>query len=504
MYKIVFTPGNRRYLLLALVLMTIEWTIFKMIYPYPNLSLDSYHYIRAAVLNLGTNVWPIGYSKFLQVFGFFSHSAVLFVTVQFVFLQLSCLVFFFTWIRFFRPGKILQALVFALLFVNPIFLYCSNYILSDALFVGLSILWVSLLIQIICRPRPWMIPAHALVLLLAFTVRYNALYYPFIGILAFLFSRQGWRYKMAGIGLPLVFAGLFMIYTSGRIAAITGQRQFSPFGGWKLANNALYAYAHVYPAAYPAGSENIPAGLRGLDDTVRQFFQSAHASFELSDPKPEGSYFVFGQGSPLVHYMGDAEGDGISLLGTRQWLAVAPLYQDYGNYLVRKYPFAFLQYFLLPNFFRYTVPPQDMAVTLSPFHLQESFGGTYVRQLFGLETIAAPDQYIRLRKNILDLYPIVIAFSHFVFLLGAIGFLCYGGLRRIGKPNGYAILLIMTLWLCDLFFITFSAVIVMRYMIFMMIPEMAFGLYFLVFVYRYLDKGPAADATTIRSTGMEP
>ena len=56
---------NRRYLLIALVGMIVQFIVFKILYPFPDFISDSYSYIATNVYHMDVNLWPIGYSKFL-------------------------------------------------------------------------------------------------------------------------------------------------------------------------------------------------------------------------------------------------------------------------------------------------------------------------------------------------------------------------------------------------------------------------------------------------------
>ena len=55
-------------------------------------------------------------------------------------------------------------------------------------------------------------------------------------------------------------------YTSNKMLEVTGKRQFSAFGGWQLANNALYMYEHI-PASQRGA---IPARFAKLEGMVRE------------------------------------------------------------------------------------------------------------------------------------------------------------------------------------------------------------------------------------------
>jgi len=484
---------NKRYLWVAASIIIGLWILFKQFYPYPTLVLDSYYYLRATALNLSVNAWPIGYSKFLQVFNLISHSSNLLVTIQYLFLELCCLGFFFTWNFLLRPGRITRNLLFVLLFANPLFLYCSNLILSDALFIGLSILWVTQLLWIIYQPRPYMIFSSALLLVIAFTVRYNALYYPFVGALVFILSRQRTILKLAGIGLPLVLLALFIGYTSIKVGVITGERQFSAFGGWKLANDALYMYAHVYKGRF----QPVPEKFRALDSLVREYFIVSGDSGDISKADyTYGSLFMFAQETPLVRYLFNLSGGRSRwpFIGTKEWLSLGPLYQAYGAWLIRQYPLAFARYFLWPNLMRYINPPGEVFGSTMPFVFVEAYGGDYARKCIGLDKLAFSSFSITLSQAILYSYPKLVTAIHLAFLIGMIGFFATGGFRRIEKPYFFCLITIVALWGFDFCFSVLSAGVVLRYEIFILIPEMAIGLYFIEYTYRHLDKPVPAPA----------
>lgn len=476
---------NRGYLIGAIALTTVLWTLFKILYPHPNVIFDSYNYVRAAALNWNFNAWPIGYSKFLQLFAFFSHSANLLVCLQYVFLESACLVFFFSWLFLFRPGRFITWILFILLFANPLLLYCCNYIISDPLFIGLSLLWITQLLWIICQSRVYMIFTHALLLGMAFTVRYNALYYPFIAALAFVLSQRKIWYKVAGICLPLVMVWGFIQFTSNQVKAFSGEKQFSAFGSWKLANDALYIYARVLPD-HP---KDIPEKFRDLDSMVRLYFQHTNEPVDiLYNDFTSGSYFMYALNSPLVTYMEKHYGGGWPFLNTKKYWMVAPLYQSYALFLIRKYPGAFSRYFLSPNFLRYYAPPGEIFGSRVPFELNESYGGPYLRKVLNITTIKTKASSVDLSIKILTIYPPIMAIGHFGFIFGLLGFLSLRGYRRIGNPYNYCVLLIAVLWCCDLAFSVLSAGIVLRYQIFVMVPELAFGSYFIEYVYRTFNK----------------
>ena len=345
------------------------------------------------------------------------------------------------------------------------------------------------LLWVVYRARPWMILTHAVLLVLAFTIRYNALYYPFIGALAFLISPQSWRYKLAGITLSLVLVASFIFYTRNHSADRGGQKQFAAFGGWKVANNSLYMYAHVYKDHL----EPVPKKFRVLDSMVRQYFVDSNEKGDLLVPDfTSGGYFMFATRSPLVQYMFRQSNHEYywPFLNSRYWLEVAPFFHSYGHYLIRKYPLAFTQYFLWPNTIRWINPPTEVFGAEASFKWQEVYGGEYVRRCLSIDDILFSRQAISLSQDMICMYPKILAAIHVAFIIGLMGFMWCGGFNRGGNPNLKGLIIIVILWCSDLCFSVLSAAIVLRHEIFMMILEMTFGFYFIGYTYKRLDRQP--------------
>ena len=462
---------NRMYVWGALLATGLLLTGFKLIYPYPNMVLDSYYYVTAAISHADVNAWAIGYSWFLRLFGFFSHSPLLLIIFQYLFLEASLLIFFLTLTSFFTLSKLSRCILFTFFFVNPLFLYCANFVMADTLFIALSTLWVSLLLWMVFRPRPYMIWVHTVLILLVFTVRYNAVYYPFVAAIAFLLSSYWLRQKFLGIGLQVVVITGFIVYTSMQVGALSGQNQFSPFGNWKTANDALYMYGHIYRE----NSEDVPAKFTTLHEVVRRYFQSGARVDDLLDYQSPfyGSIYMFFNTSPLVQYKDLLYGQDTEFVNFKKMALVGPLYGEYGSWLIKQHPIAFIQYFVGPNAVRYFYPPMEAFASLPPFFLRPDYLGQAARNWFGLKTLTASRSAINLRTLLLEPYQTIMMFVHILFLISLAGFFLLKGLKTLTRLERYSLFLLVSLWGFDLVFNLTAAATVMRYQIFPMIIELS-------------------------------
>src|SRR5580692_10653415 len=131
---------NRVYIWSALVVTILLLTVFKVIYPYPNMVLDSYYYVLGAINHADISPWAIGYSWFLRFFGVFTHSPLALVVFQYFFLEVSLLVLFLTMTEILKLSKVTRWIVFPFFFCNPLLLYCLNLFIADSIFISLNVL----------------------------------------------------------------------------------------------------------------------------------------------------------------------------------------------------------------------------------------------------------------------------------------------------------------------------------------------------------------------------
>jgi hypothetical protein len=254
--------------------------------------------------------------------------------------------------------------------------------MSDTLFIALSIFWITQLIWIIGQPKPYMIWIQAILLLLAFTVRYNALYYPVFASGIILLSRLSMRYKIAGIVVQFLLIGGFVFYTRSEMQELTGVKQFSPFGGWQIANNALYMYGHINDN----GNGDLPVEFYPLDSAVKQYFNRTHRVESLLQYNAEGPgfYFMVSDNSPLIQFMHKEYGVDTVFQDFKKWGAMGVLCSGYGSYLIKEHPIDFARYWVWPNTIRYLYPPTEIFSMNSPFFLRSDGLGKMATQFLDI------------------------------------------------------------------------------------------------------------------------
>jgi 4-amino-4-deoxy-L-arabinose transferase-like glycosyltransferase len=348
---------TRLYLSILVPAMTLSWIFFKCCYPFADFFSDSYTYIQAAADHDSISYRPIGYSVFLRLLHALSASDTFLVTVQYAFVQSACLLLFFYLRRYGGLAGWAQWLVAAFLVLDPLVYYISNYVSSDALFLALSLCWLTLLLELVRRPTWGALILQWIVLALIFYTRYVALFYPLAAALTFLMIRRSLLFKVAAISgsIAVVAAGVF--YTRQLTLSQTGAPIFSAFSGWQMANNAL----HIYPWL-PPDTTGMPSPAD--DELVRdvtQYFEQVGRS--RSAPAATTAY-MWEESSPLHRYFNDYRRrhshDSGQLSYFIAWNRVAPVFTQYGYGLLRRHPIAFGRYYLWPSAKSFFLPPLDV------------------------------------------------------------------------------------------------------------------------------------------------
>jgi len=345
--------------------------------------------------------------------------------------------------------------------LNPILLRMGNFITSDALFTALSLVWFTQLLWLLYKPGARLLAVHAVVLLLAFMVRYNALYYPVISVLLILFARVRFRTKIGAIALIALLLGAFVGKTQYEYDRYTGTIQFSGFGGWQLAINALYAYAHE-----PLDSLNmVPVRFRGLHALVNGHMDSL-SHLPVRPDASLGIYYLSSDKSPLNVYQHNDTSHPSVRSTTLRWLLMGPLYGQYGNWLIRHHRAAYNRYFLEPNMFNYLTPSPEF---LSSYSVNTTLLDPVAVSWFGFEDKSLHTYPRDGRIMLINQLPKLFAMVNIIFVLALIGYAFTGGFSRRNGYAGRTVLLTGLFWFCNMVFSILASVIVLRYQVFPLI-----------------------------------
>jgi len=459
---------NKIYSILILLLLIMQFVAFKYFYPFPDFFSDSYSYISTAYYHLNVNIWPIGYSKFLALFHSFTHSATALNFFQYIFLETAALYFYHTLVYFYPTGKNTRMILCIFLFFNPLNLYLANYVSSDAIFIGLSLIWLTQLIWIIQRPRPYQIVVLTLVFFIAFTFRYNAMFYPVIAAAAFLVSKQSLWFKLTGIIAGPLLIIPFIIFSSNAAKKMTGTAQFPPIlGGWQWGNNALYMRGFIEEdsTAFPTPET------AELDRIARNYFS------QPSRPQDQlfsyvANFFIRQPEAPLKQYMQKKYGETNDYYTmVQQWGKVAPVFGQYGLYLIKRHPLAYARYYLLVNTKNYFLPPLEK---LEIYNLGSDEIWPIGVYWFGYNGPKLTVFSKTLQGNLLIIYTAIFAILNLYFTVALTFFIRRKGFKKSQRHFKITISLVSAFLFLNFIFSVFANIIVIRYQVFPMIIFLSF------------------------------
>jgi len=367
--------------------------------------------------------------------------------------------FIFTLFYFYKPSKVLQVILFSFITINPLFLFMGNLVSSDAFFLAISLLWVTTLLWIIERPSLRLIFWHTIIIYIAFTVRYNALIYLFISCIVFLISPQSIPRKLLGMGSATLCIGLFILHTGNQYKALTGTWQYSPFAGWQMANNAMYAYRYVDSSQ----RKPVPAKFQALDNNIRKYFDSTRDTKKYpSEEVMASTYYMWSPGMPLMNYKSISFLKDSNSSDLRKWALLGPLYKAYGLQIISKYPYYFIRYFIWPNTVKYYTPPVEF---LEEYNSGKDYVIPIAQKWFGYKTVKVIVRSHTLEKILLWTYPILSGTVNVILLMSLLSFWVLEGFRqRIAIKN--AVLLGAAIWLLNAAFTIFASSAALRFQAF--------------------------------------
>jgi hypothetical protein len=454
---------NRFTLYIAAAAIVIQFAIFKYLYPFASyIHGDSFSYLIAADQNLTINTYLIGYSKFLRLFSIFAKPDYILVAFQYLLIESSVLFLLLTIFYFFKPGRVIQTILLIFVVFNPLFLHLGNMVSSDGLFLSLSCIWFALLLWIIHCPSKKILIWHAIVLFIAFTVRYNALIYPFIAALAFWLSGLPLRNKIVALGLGWMLCGLFVGFTMWRYKKLTGYWQYSPFSGWQFANNAMYAYRYVDSVEW----KPVPDKFKALDNMIRKF--NAKTQHLLMDPKEKeqtSTFYMWSKGMPLMDYRDSLfknTKDASDPFEFKKWASIGPFYKEYGLYIIKQYPFHFLWHFAWPNSHKYYAPPVEF---LDEYNSGKKYVTAQAKTWFGYRSIKVKTRMLDNKVWILGFYPILSGVINGVMLFGLLYYILLKG-WKYNNIFHKTIFIASAVWVINAGFTIFASSAALRFQAF--------------------------------------
>ncbi len=433
-----YLVSNKKLIRLASIVSVLFFLFLKIFFPYPDLYSDSLNYVLWAKDDFTVAYRPMGYSHFLQLVHAFSHGynaitciqyLLFFVTTTYLLLSADHLIGL--------PGKF-RGILMVVSLANPLLLFQTNMISSDSLFCSLTVLWFTLCLWVLKKGTLWALVAQAFVLYLCIEVRYTALFYPLIAAVAFVASYTKLIYKISGITLTASIVFFAIEQQKDKTEQVLQVRMFSGFAGWQVANNALYCYKHI-----KIDNNDLPnVRTQFINRMVEQYIDSMGSHDEV------GSDFIWARRSPLklccVVLSKKSKIDYFLA-----WFVTSEELNNYGWYIIKKFPFAFARYFIWPNTKKYFYPDKE---AMSDYNCEQSVLPDDMKVWLGMDVNKPVCRIPHMQQYIIMLMPAV---SGILNLL-AIFVLLITGADHVSKRKQTARdSLFFIMW--SIFYVTFMA-----------------------------------------------
>jgi protoporphyrinogen oxidase len=450
---------HKRWVWTAFALVIGQFFLFKHYYPFANFMYDSYYYVDGAAKNLDINTWPIGYSRFLRIISAFTHSDTILVFIQYLILESAFIYLFFSMKYLVGLSRQVATILFIFFLINPAFLCASNYVLSDALFLALSVIWFTELLWILCKPSTKRVMFQVLLLVTLFTIRYNALYYPLISFTVILLGKMKWPLKLASVGLTVVLLAGFIRFNQEKYRELTGQPQLTSFGGWQLVGNAMIMYRNFTDFS----GDKPPAELADLHARVVHHLDSLNHVKNRADTSLQ-LYWLWYESSPFRKLLVETDKQDPKGSDFKHYASLGNLYGSYAAFLIKRHPLAFARYYLLKNLEWFTVPPKEF---LGVYNLGRDSVGKEVSEWFHYKSQKVKGFTKELA--VIKIYPILMTLLNVGFILGMVGYLVLKGYEKASPRLQVFLRLAALAWLGNLFFSILASPIMLRYQLFNMV-----------------------------------
>lgn len=473
--------ANKWTVRVAVAVMILEFIGFKLLYPHANILLDSNYYIDAAYYNLNIDIWPTAYSKFLRLVSVFTHSDTVVVAIQFIAIEFAILYLYFTILYFMNPEKWARWFMLIVMIINPAILSISNYILSDTLFTAMTLIWFTLMIWVLCRPKRSQTYILAALLFFLFMLRYYAIFYPVITFAVILLAKLPWRIKIYSIGLATILILGFIWHTSNQYQKLLGKKEFSAFSGWQIASNALIMYRNFHDFSKDKPPDKLLP--------IHQFVTHQLDSFNHLKSRPDSVvtfFYMWNEFSPLRQYMAKKYKGDSSTPAFKRWASMGAEFKTYGQYLAMRHPWEYVKYYVWQGIQWFAVPTDE---ALGQYNNGRDSVSTEIEHWFDLKSRRVWSASKKIYT--VSYFPVVTAVMNALTILSVIGYFLLGCYKNTTIDVTKTVILFAGYWLINFLFSIVSAPMMLRYQLSIMLFAMSFGSTIIDMIYQSDRKAEA-------------
>ncbi|WP_089780361.1 hypothetical protein [Chitinophaga sp. YR573] len=273
---------------------------------------------------------------------------------------------------------------------------------------------------------------------------------------------------MIGWLMIVLFTSGLILLTVHQNGRTLGVNQLSAFGDWQLTNNAMLMYEKI--PEKERKSDSVPKKFAALHKVVTHYIDT----LQLLSVRHDGlnGYYSNDYYSPL-HLYGRTLNKTNYYLSSKQMVALAPLYREYGLYLIKKYPTDYLHYYVKPNLSYYLLPPDDI---LRFYNNGQDTIQPLAKKWFSYKTNKVSTYLKRKDYEPFRISTILVPVTTMVFLVANFFYFISGAYKMETKQFHMVLSFMYLYWILNLFFSVLAAPIIFRYQLFNMILCFSFSI----------------------------
>lgn len=446
--------------------------IVRSYFPIPDFTADSRMYIFGAITDSKLSYRPLGYSSFLSAVHNISPDIATVAFFQFLLFLASTIFFLQTFFSIFAVPKKLKAVVYFVCLVNFPFIFIANTIMTDSLFISLTMLWLTFLLRIITRYNLFSNIMMIAIFWGLLFIRFNALVYPVVAILALLFFVKQKAIKYVNISLIVLISVGFFFNMKNRVQEQTDTNIIAGFSGWQLASNAFNAVMHLKNCNLNDLNEETAI----INDLCCRYKDSLQKTNRVKNEYDFG--LLWNNNSPFKKYQHYYQAKNNITDEFEGWTKASIALNEYGWSIIRQYPSAYFLRYLVPNTVNYLNPDLEM---LQSYQLPGIQILPVIREYYQLP-VTVKNSNQNLPNDLNWLYkPLFFIVSVLFILMLVLLLIFYKKIKMavFPKPVYNAAILLMGFYLLKMMFDVYAAPVAYRY-IAMCFPLMASMLIYFV------------------------
>lgn len=340
MWRFLIAGQQRNEIFMFLAVYVVLYFFLRDCYPDPLCLTDSFGYVMSAV-ELAPNLFrPIGYSYCLAFLYNFSPTVDFVIFAQYWASAIMVLVTLFTIKYFYSPARniLFRVLGFCIV-LSPTVSFMNLWFLSDGIFFTCVLLWISSLIFVIERKSIAALIVHALSLYAMIYLRHTGLIFPVLSCIIFIarFRIRSWYMCALCLAMMLVV----IAWSKQANLKCYGANNFSGFAAWNQANNVLSIMPYVNVDTTKMKDPEIRLVHKVISRLDNAYFSEDSILSANMIWRPHHSLHDVqaALASSEYYYMSRK----------RLFFKTADILSKYNTYMVKHYPGAYFQHFILRN-----------------------------------------------------------------------------------------------------------------------------------------------------------